>query len=58
MTLPKGYRPHEGDILVVHGRVQFDVDAEDAGVHLIVAEQTYRSLLVPLDAVIDLYCRA
>ncbi len=58
MALPKGYLPKEGDILDLRGKVKYSVDADDKDVHLVIAGQSYRPVVVPLAEIVDIYCRA
>lgn len=54
MPLPNGYLPREGDVLVIHARVKFDVDPEDRGVHLAFA---YQNLVIDLDKIVGIALR-
>lgn len=58
MTLPEGYLPRKGDILIVHATVEYEVEPGEADVHVVVADQSYRQLAVPLKKVVGLYSRA
>lgn len=34
MTLPAGYRPRKGDVVIVHATVKFDADSDLEGIHV------------------------
>lgn len=58
MSLPKGYLPHEGDILTLHGRVRFSVTRDDGMVHLeILGAMGKDRMIVDLPAIAGLHCR-
>ncbi len=56
MPLPEGYRPKRDDILIVHGVVKYDVDAEDHNVHLKIVG-TYVDASPKLQDIVGLHCR-
>ncbi len=57
MPLPEGYLPREGDVLIAHVEVKYDVDASDENVHVFPVGARYRDFALPLGNVIGLYCR-
>jgi hypothetical protein len=59
MSLPEGYLPREGDVLIVHLRVKFDCDATDKDVHLHPTDRanSYQGLILPLSTVAGLHAR-
>lgn len=60
MPLPEGYLPREGDVLILHGVVRWNVDAGENDVHLFIDRRYKHSggVCVPLDQIIDIHCRA
>jgi hypothetical protein len=57
MPLPEGYLPREGDALIIHVEVKYDVDASDGNVHVFPIGARHRDFALPLKSVIGLYCR-
>lgn len=56
MSLPEGYRPREGDVLVLHGTARFDVDPGDDEVHVQI-DGDFASRIIPLNKVVGIHCR-
>jgi hypothetical protein len=56
MPLPEGYLPREGDVLVVHVKVSFNVDPGEKDVHIRVVGD-FRDTAMPLNKIIGLHCR-
>lgn len=57
MPLPEGYRPREGDELLIRAKVAYDVDTGDDAVHLRPVGSEYKSLMIPLDQIHALHFR-
>lgn len=64
MPLPEGYLPREGDVLVLHGRVVYDVNASDVdrggteGPKVFVRlTGDYEDRRVPVNTVVDIFSR-
>lgn len=51
MPLPEGYLPRQGDVLIIHGKVQYDVRPDSAGVFL-VPLGNHSSVMVPLNSIV------
>lgn len=59
MSIPEGYRPTKGDVVVLHGQVKFNVEPEDEGdVHVTIVGAEHHTIIVPLDKIVDLRYRA
>jgi hypothetical protein len=56
MPLPKGYLPREGDIVVLHAKVKYDVTPGEDRV-LVKAIGSFGDISTPLDKVVSLHCR-
>jgi hypothetical protein len=56
MSLPDGYLPREGDIVVLHAKVKFDVDAGEDRVHCRLIG-SFADTSIPLNKVESLHCR-
>lgn len=51
MTIPSGYLPREGDVLVLLATVKFDVEPGDTGIHVKINGHYERLMLKPSDFV-------
>lgn len=60
MSLPKDYRPREGDVVVLHGTVKYDFDPTDDDEAKIFVRliEDYADRRVPLSTVVGLFSRA
>lgn len=56
MSLPEGYRPREGDVLVLHAKVRFDVEPGDLVAHVEVGLYK-RGCAVALDEIVGVHLR-
>lgn len=56
MPLPKDYLPRDGDIIVVHAKVKFDVDPGEDRAHIRVVG-SHQDISVPLDKIVQIHCR-
>ena len=57
MPLPADYLPRKGDLLTLRAKVEYDVDPGEE-VHLKIIGCNHASVMIPMDDIVDLYCRA
>lgn len=50
MSLPEGYLPREGDVLVLHVAVKYDVDPGEKNVFVIIPPNKHNMEFVPLES--------
>lgn len=58
MPLPEGYRPREGDELLIRAKVAYDCEPNDGSVHIKLVGAEYKSAVLALTDVHALHCRA
>lgn len=56
MPLPEGYLPRQGDVVVIHGIVKYNVDPGDTYADVMI-EGKYSSVHIELDKIAGLHCR-
>jgi len=58
MKPPEGYRPREGDVVLVPAIVRFDFEVgEDMDVHVVPADASGRSYAIPLEKIAEVISR-
>lgn len=57
MPLPEGYLPREGDIVVVHASVKYNVESGDDSVHLAFPGNADRPLIMAIATIEGLFAR-
>lgn len=54
MALPKGYRPREGDILIIHAECLDDTEPGDHYIHVKLGREYRDTFTIPIENIIDI----